>query len=49
MADAPVEPDEHVRAFLHLRLVATLGTSSDDGSILLTPLWYLYENGARYS
>ena len=30
------------RAFLGLRLIATLGTHSEDGSILLTPIWYLF-------
>lgn len=34
---------ESDRAFLDLRLIATLGTLNDDGSILLTPIWYVFE------
>jgi PPOX class probable F420-dependent enzyme len=42
------EPDEAVRNLLALRLIATLGTTNDDGSILLTPIWYLYQAGRLY-
>ena len=31
------------RAFLGLLLIATLGTYNDDESILLTPIWYVFE------
>ena len=48
MPDAIPEPDEAVRDLLGLRLVATLGTTNDDGSIHLVPLWYLYEAGRLY-
>src|SRR5215212_317198 len=48
MPDPLREPDDAVRELLGLRLIATLGTTSDDGSILLTPLWYLYEAGRLY-
>jgi PPOX class probable F420-dependent enzyme len=41
-------PDDAVRAFLARRLVATLGTTNRDGSIHLTPIWYLYEDGRLY-
>jgi PPOX class probable F420-dependent enzyme len=44
----PNEPDQAVRDFLALRLVATLGTTNPDGSIHLAPLWYLYERGRLY-
>src|SRR5215217_7979710 len=33
---------ESDRAFLKLRLIATLGTHNADGSILLTPIWYVF-------
>ena len=36
------------RAFLALRLIATLGTSNPDGSILLTPIWYLFADERIY-
>jgi PPOX class probable F420-dependent enzyme len=42
------QPDGAVQAFLELRLVATLGTSNQDGSIHLTPIWYLFEDGRLY-
>lgn len=48
MDHLPSQPDDAVRAFLALRLVATLGTSNRDGSIHLTPIWYLYEDGRLY-
>lgn len=48
MPDPLPEPAEAVRALLGLRLIATLGTTGDDGTIHLTPLWYLYEAGRLY-
>jgi PPOX class probable F420-dependent enzyme len=48
MPDAPREPEDAVRELLALRLIATLGTIDDDGSIHLTPLWYLYDAGRLY-
>jgi PPOX class probable F420-dependent enzyme len=48
MSDAPNDPGDSVRALLDLRLTATLGTLGDDGSILMTPIWYLYEDGLLY-
>ena len=48
MPDALREPDDAVRELLDLRLIATLGTTNDDGSIHLTPIWYLYEAGRLY-
>jgi PPOX class probable F420-dependent enzyme len=33
-----------MREFLNVRHYATLGTLNDDGSIYLTPVWYLFEN-----
>ena len=42
------EPAAEVRDLLGLRLIATLGTTNDDGSILLTPIWYRYERGRLY-
>src|SRR5215212_1573970 len=48
MPDPLREPDDAVRELLGLRLIATLGTTSHDGSILLTPIWYLYEAGRLY-
>lgn len=42
------EPEEAICELLRLRLIATLGTTSNDGSILLTPIWYLYERGRLY-
>jgi len=46
--DALCEPEDAVRELLGLRLIATLGTTNDDGSIHLTPIWYLYEAGRLY-
>jgi PPOX class probable F420-dependent enzyme len=34
-----------VRELLDLRLIATLATSNEDGSILLTPIWYVFDGG----
>ena len=48
MPDALPEPEDAVRGLLALRLIATLGTTNDDGTIHLTPLWYLYEAGRLY-
>lgn len=48
MADPLPEPDRAVRELLGLRLIATLGTTNDDGSIHLTPIWYLYDAGRLY-
>ena len=39
---------ESDRAFLGLRLIATLGTHNDDGSSLLTPIWYVFEDGRLF-
>ncbi|MFN8634309.1 MAG: pyridoxamine 5'-phosphate oxidase family protein [Chloroflexota bacterium] len=44
----PVSADDAVVELLGLRLTATLGTANGDGSLLLTPIWYLYENGRLY-
>ena len=48
MSLVPPEPSQAVRKLLGLRLIATLGTSNSDGSIQLTPLWYLYDSGRLY-
>jgi PPOX class probable F420-dependent enzyme len=48
MSQQPGEPEAPVRELLQLRLIAALGTTNDDDSILLTPLWYLYEDGRLY-
>ena len=48
MVQPPTLPDDAVRAFLALRLIATLGTTNRDGSIHLTPIWYLYDDGRLY-
>ena len=48
MSLVPPEPSEAVRQLLGLRLIATLGTSNTDGTIQLTPLWYLYDTGRLY-
>ena len=34
--------------FLQRRLIATLATEYADGSIHLTAVWYLYDNGLLY-
>ena len=54
--NAEVQPGDDVhsalsesdREFLGLRLIATLGTYNDDGSILLTPIWYIFEAGRLF-
>lgn len=46
--DRSLPPDDAVVELLGLRLTATLGTLNDDGSLLLTPIWYLYEGGRLY-
>jgi general stress protein 26 len=33
---------------LSRRLIASLGTENDDGSIHLTAVWYLFEGGCLY-
>jgi PPOX class probable F420-dependent enzyme len=48
MLDVPHHPDDAVREFLGRRLIATLGTTNDDGSIHLVPIWYLYADGRLY-
>lgn len=48
MSTSPPEPSDAVRELLGLRLTATLGTINDDGTPLLTPIWYLYEAGRLY-
>jgi nitroimidazol reductase NimA-like FMN-containing flavoprotein (pyridoxamine 5'-phosphate oxidase superfamily) len=35
---------DSMREFLNGRHYATLGTLNEDGSIYLTPVWYLFEN-----
>lgn len=42
------EPTDAIQEFLGLRLIATLGTTNPDGTIQLTPLWFLYEAGRLY-
>ena len=42
------DPGDEIRQLLSLRLIATLGTLNDDASILLTPIWYLYDGGRLY-
>jgi PPOX class probable F420-dependent enzyme len=44
------EPGEAARELLAQRLIATLGTLNDDGSVQLTPIWYAFEqlNGGLY-
>lgn len=48
MPDPLREPEDAVRELLSLRLVATLGSTNDDGTILLTPIWYLYDAGRLF-
>ncbi len=48
MSDRPVEPTAAVCELLQLRLIATLGTTNPDATVLLTPLWYLYDDGRLY-
>ena len=48
MTQHPVEPNAAILDILALRLIATVGTVSDDGTILLTPVWYQYEGGRLY-
>jgi PPOX class probable F420-dependent enzyme len=60
MAQMPADPRPHpaqpagsarsdpLHDFLELRLIATLGTLNEDGSILLTPIWYLFDEGRLY-
>ncbi len=38
------KPSDSIRAFLNGRRYATLATLNDDGSIHLTPVWYLFED-----
>ena len=37
--------DEKVREFLQGRYIAALGTENQDGTIHLTAVWYLFEDG----
>jgi PPOX class probable F420-dependent enzyme len=46
-AEPPI-PDDAVQELLQLRLIATLGTTDAVGEILLTPIWYLYQDGRLY-
>ena len=39
------ELSDSMREFLNGRHYATLATLNEDGSIYLTPVWYLFENG----
>ena len=39
---------DSVREMLKERRYATLGTQNEDGSIHLTPVWYVFENGNFY-
>ena len=39
------EPRESDRAFLQQRHYAILATQNEDGSIHLTPVWYLFQDG----
>ena len=38
-----VEPNDAIRELLASRLIATLGTLNADGSIQMTPIWYLFD------
>jgi len=38
------KPSDSIRTFLNGRRYATLATLNDDGSIHLTPVWYLFED-----
>ena len=40
--------NESIREFLNGRHYATLATHNEDGSIHLTPVWYLFENERFY-
>src|SRR5262245_60913613 len=44
----PAIPEDAIVELLGLRLTATLGTMNGDGTLLLTPIWYLYEGGRLY-
>jgi nitroimidazol reductase NimA-like FMN-containing flavoprotein (pyridoxamine 5'-phosphate oxidase superfamily) len=39
------EPRESDRAFLQQRHYAILATQNEDGSMHLTPVWYLFQGG----
>ena len=41
-------PDKAMLDLLSLRLVASLATENDDGSIHLTAVWFLFEDGAMF-
>ncbi len=41
-------PDEKLLRLLQGRYIASLATENDDGSIHLTAVWYLYEDGAFF-
>jgi PPOX class probable F420-dependent enzyme len=41
----PQIPDPTLQEMLHGRYIATLGTENEDGSIHLTAVWYLFEDG----
>jgi nitroimidazol reductase NimA-like FMN-containing flavoprotein (pyridoxamine 5'-phosphate oxidase superfamily) len=40
--------DPSFQQMLQRRFIATLGTTNADGSIHLTPVWYLFEDGCLY-
>jgi PPOX class probable F420-dependent enzyme len=44
----PAIPEDAIVELLGLKLTATLGTVNADGTLLLTPIWYLYEDGRLY-
>ena len=57
MAQRPADPrpdpagsarSDPLHDLLELRLIATLGTLNEDGSILLTPIWYLFDRGRLF-
>ena len=44
----PAQLDPAFRELLQRRLIATLGTTSADGSIHLTAVWFLFENDSLF-
>jgi general stress protein 26 len=42
---SPQTPEPNLEEFLRRRFVATLGTENADGTIHLTAVWYIFEDG----
>jgi hypothetical protein len=44
----PVLPAPELQEFLAGRHIATIGTENEDGSIHLTAVWYVFEEGSLF-